>query len=673
MDNQHREFIESAQYDYETFDDQRSQAEEDIRFCLATGGQWDNWSPQIDKRFNGRARLEFDFTTQGLNRHMAEWSAERRDVLFSPNDDQTTDDLAELMNGIYRRDYRMGGGRIAVDNAKLMQAMCGVGAVRLGTVYEDEEDPDDNRQRITFHPLHSAHSTVIWDAGAKLIDKSDADHVSLLEEFDPKALERKYPNVDIQSTFAPGDFKIWRRHVGKNSVYILTRYEKKKASKKVNVYIDPATGSKEFVDKADDDLVKDELIHDGWVLSHEKMVKRQWIEKSIIHGGGFLEKPTRIAGKHIPVIPFYGYYGYSEGREYFYGLIRKQKDPQRLVNMQVSALAEQAGQRANRIPMIDPEAIRGYEDKWNGDINAKNWLPLRPDVEEDGTVHPPFHGFLEPPSLDPNTAALIDFTSSYLRERGGGQFDEIKDNEMSGKAIKALVRRANMDAKPVMDNALVAIRRMGIIYGSMAQEVYGIRRSIKTIAADDSEKIVQLNKPVVDPATGHPMKSNNVSSGSFEVVVEVGLGYDTLREEAVDNIRGMMSDLPPDSPYYDVMLASWVTAIGQAGFEDLKTFARNQMLKSGMKKPETPEDEQYIEQNQEPGLQEQMAKAAMEQAMAEAKRSQAGAVKDVAQAKKYIAETKEIYSDIGIDQNNAIPEPVRNRMNELSRLRQAIQ
>lgn len=669
----HLEFIEQAKYDYETFDDQRDQAEEDIRFCLATGGQWDNWSPYIDARFNGRAKLEFDFTTQGLNRHMAEWSANRKDVLFSPDDDKTTDEDAELMNGIYRRDYRMGGGRIAVDNAKLMQAMSGCGAIHLGEVYENEEDPDDTRQRITFNPIHSAHSTVIWDAGAKLIDKSDANHVSWIEEFDKKTLERDYPNEDdLSTTFGPSGLKIWRRNDAKKSIHIMTRFEKKKAKKEVYVYINDSTGLKEFVNVEDDDLLRPELEADGYELAHKKKIIRQWVEKSIIHGGGFLQKPTKIAGKHIPIIPFYAYYGYSEGREYYYGLIRKQKDPQRLINMQVSTLAEVAGTRPNRIPMIDPQAIEGYTDIWNSNINDKNWLPIRPDIDEDGTVHPPFHGQLEPPVLDPNTAALVEFTSSYMQNRSGGQFDEIKDNEMSGKAIRQLVKRANMDAKPVDDNALVALRRVGVVYQSKAQEIYKGRRSIKTIAEDGSEKIVQLNKPMADEQTGEIVKSNNISAGNFECVVEVGPGYDTLHEEAIENIRGVMADVPPDSPYYDVLLASLVEAMGQGGFTQLKDFARKQMLKTGLKEPETPDDKAFLEQASQPGVEEEMAKAASEQALADAKRSQAGAVKDMAQAKKYIAETQEIYSDIGLNQTEANAVPLQNRKAELDRMRSAM-
>ena len=50
----------------------------------------------------------------------------------------------------------------------------GIGAWRLRTVYEDEEDPEDDRQRIRIEPIFDADSSVFFDLNAKRQDKSDA-------------------------------------------------------------------------------------------------------------------------------------------------------------------------------------------------------------------------------------------------------------------------------------------------------------------------------------------------------------------------------------------------------------------------------------------------------------------------------------------------------------------
>lgn len=73
-------------------------------------------------------------------------------------------------------------------------------------------------------------------------------------------------------------------------------------------------------------------------------MKRRRVYVSVVDGDGFLEKPRRIPGEHIPLIPVYGKRWFIDDIERVEGHIAKAMDPQRLYNLQVSMLADTAAQ-----------------------------------------------------------------------------------------------------------------------------------------------------------------------------------------------------------------------------------------------------------------------------------------------------------------------------------------
>lgn len=645
----HLEYIEAAKYDLVSFDEVREAAEDDIRFAVVDGAQWQNWSRHIETRFNGRPQMQLDFSTEEVNRHMAEWATQRNGVIFSPDDDATTPELAENLQGVYRRDYRKSGGQIAIDNAKLYQSLCGYGAWRFGTEYENPGDPEDDRQRIVFHPIDSAHSTVIWQSGSKKIDKSDAKRVSLIEEFDHKILEDEYPGIKKFSSAISPNILQGRHHPGiHKAVFILTVYERKKKTEKKQVWVNTTTREKLFFKPDEVEFIQSELALEGFEYRSTRSITEFFVEKSVIHGDGFLEKPRRIAGEHLPIVPMYGYRGYVGGKEYFYGLIRKKKDPQRIVNMGMSGIVEVAGNKPNAVPLLDPREIKGYEHVWNGDISKKNWLPRKAIVDKLGNEISKPVDLLPPPQIDPNLNVVLDWSSGYLKEKNGGAIDEIKDTQMSGVALRRMYKRANMNTKLLDDNAMVSLKRGGEVYASMAKEVYRIRRSIKAVDFDDSEKVIQLMNPIADPETGKIVMENDFSRGAFEVYADAGQGYDTMYDEALERISALLERITPEDKYYDPLMALFIDSIGDHGFKDLKKFNRRELIRLGLKDPETQEDQQIIQQAGQPTDQDRMNQAMLASLDAEAKENAANAVNKMVDAKKKMAETQKIYSEIGL-------------------------
>ena len=98
---------------FDLAEEQRDAANEDIRFCNVDGGMWEGWLEDTHGYNTNRARLEFDITTDYVNRYVGEWTMNRANVQYVPDDSATTDDDADLLNGIYRADFKDNDGQIA--------------------------------------------------------------------------------------------------------------------------------------------------------------------------------------------------------------------------------------------------------------------------------------------------------------------------------------------------------------------------------------------------------------------------------------------------------------------------------------------------------------------------------------------------------------------------------
>ena len=75
-----------------------------MRFCNVDGGMWEGWLENTHGYDSNRARLEFDITTDFVNRYVGEQKMNRANVRFKPVDG-TDDDNAEMWTGIYRGDF----------------------------------------------------------------------------------------------------------------------------------------------------------------------------------------------------------------------------------------------------------------------------------------------------------------------------------------------------------------------------------------------------------------------------------------------------------------------------------------------------------------------------------------------------------------------------------------
>ena len=528
LDSYKRDIINDA----DDQSDQRDKANQDFRFIHVPGGMWEDF---LETEFSNRTKLEFDQTSDFINRYLGEWSNNRMGVEYKPDDMKTSDEDAELLNGIFRADFRDESGKLSIDNAVQEQVICGYGCLKVGTHFIDEEDPDNENQRIDFRPITNAYNTVYWDRAAKRIDKRDARRCTVLEVFTKDSFEAEYKDMSAVSAYTPhtrsyNDFTT----SSKAAIYVATRYDIVRKKTKFFVYSNSKTREIESYIEEDHKLIEAELKADQFRKRiRTRVIIHQTVEKSVFSGEKFIHKPTRIPGKLIPIIPFYAYRSYVDGVERYYGLVRKLIDPQRLLNMQMSQLAENSASSGTEIPIFDPDQMSDNIASLWANRNNKPYMlakaltnPKTGEIIQHGPV-----GYLKPPVLDGATAALLQIVPQHIQQITGGAPQDTVDPDASGKAILALQKRENMKTATIMDNARSSIEWMGEVYQSIASEIYDTQRIMRLIGADGAQTQTQLFKEIMDEQTGVIIQGNNLRGKRFKAYSDVGPQYETMRAD----------------------------------------------------------------------------------------------------------------------------------------------
>jgi len=628
------EIHETISRDYFAQDDQRDAANEDLRFCDVDGAMFEDW---MREQYAYRPKLEFNKVVQGVYRYISEWRANKMDVKFVPDDAKTSEDDAQLLEGMFRKDFRRSGGFISVDQAVQEQAKTGVGAFRLSTEFVDEEDPENESQRIIFLPIYTAYNSVVFDANAKNIDKSDAKHVTVLTQMTQEAAEEEYGDK-VSSAFTPNDESRFNWSNNNNDQVWIGEYYEVRLEKVEAIIFKTPLGKKRTVYADEFKDLMEELADGGYEEVSRRKIKRKSIWKALISGTDFLEEFHRIPGKMLPIVPMYGYRSYVDGQEFYYGLVRKQKDANRLFNMAANSMAENAATTQKEIPIFTEDQVEGRENALSQmHLGKFNYVVINPSEDAEGnTIATGPIGTWAPPRLDPNHAAIMQLSADYIREETGGNPQDVLDPQASGKAINAVQQRVDMQTFMLMDNVSVALTRCGQVYRSMASEIYAEERLIGILKEDDTESREMLFDIIVDKKTGQPKAVNDVTKGVFEVVVETGPGYSSRRREALETLMGVANipSVANDQEMSNAVMLSIIENIDGPGMDAAKELARKRQVLSGSRDPETEEEFAMVQQQQQQG---QQPDAMMIAAMAEQKKAEAEQIS--AQTKVMTAQT----------------------------------
>ncbi len=633
--------------DFDVLQDQRDAANEDMRFVNVDGGQWEGFLEDV---YENRAKPEFDIVSGPKNRFVGEWNQNRLGVEFKPDGDSTTDDDAELLSDVYRADFRDNSGKTAVDNAVDEMATCGFGAFKIAPEFEDEEDEENENQNIVWEPIHNAYNTVAFDQASKRADKEDARWVTELVPYTKEAFEDQFPGKKPSSAYEPADRSYLNTTASADCIYVAVRREVVKKREKVYIYNNLESGKVERYREEAHEAKKAELkgsdVHE---FVRERTITRRSIFISTFSGEEFLEAPRRIAGKWLGIVPVYGYRAYIDGQEWYYGLVRKLKDAGRAFNVQMGQVVENAASSEPGLPIFDRKQVESIaiQQSWNSRNASYRVVDALKD-DNGNIVAPGPIAYTQPSTLDPNTALLLQVIPQYMQSEAGQVADSV-DPDSSGKAINAMIKRENLNTQILNDNIRNAIAFSGKVYQSIFEDINDIPRSVRTLSKDGTDGRAQLLKTEYDGEK--IVEANNLRGKKFRAFADVGPQYESVREQTVEELKGMLDALSQTEAgmkYTPAVISTILENVSGVGLGPLKKMVRRDSLLMGLVEPESDEDKEFLAQQQQPkeDPQQALVEAAANQQNAEAENLRASSLEKAASAELKGAQTQKTLSEI---------------------------
>lgn len=618
----------------------RAEALKERRFATIPGAQWeDYWA----KQFENRPKLEVNMVHLALIRVEDEWRNNRISVDFQSREGDEYDDLADVCAGLYRADEDDSGAREAYDNAVQEAIGGGMGGWRLRAAYEDEYDDDNDKQRIRIEPIYDADQCLYFDLNSKRQDKADAKHCWVLTSMTRKAYEEEYgdkvdawPDPSTRGWTGQFDWLV------ADTVYIAEYYRVEESSETVLTFTDIAGDEEKLTErqvmaevepvldereKQDDEatlaaaIAQREAI--GTKLTGTKKAKRKKVRKYILGGGGVIEDCGYLPGSSIPIIPVYGKRWFVDNIERFMGHVRLAMDSQRLLNMQLSKMAETAAKAGDSKPIFAPEQMDPVIAQMWADDNIKNhpFLYAKPLTNPDGSLaNAGPVGMTQAAAVPPVTAALIQIAQGALTELlGSAQAPEQIVSNTSGKAVNLTQQRQDARAYVYLDNAAKAMRRCGQIWLEYAQELYVEEgRKMKSLSSQGEVASVVLSRPVLGE-NGTVTYENAIADAKCDVTVDIGPSSGSKRQALVQALTNVMQ-VTADPQQAQVLTAMILRNIEGEGMRDMHEFQRKKLLAMGIGQPTDKDKAEAAQQPPaQPDAQEQflMASAAKQAAAAQ--------------------------------------------------------
>lgn len=581
--------------DWAASDEARTEATNDLFFSRIS--QWDDW---LNEYTTLQYRGQFDVVRPVVRKLVAEMRQNPVDVLYKPKDGADPN-AADILMGMYRTDMRHNTAKISVNVAVREQIEAGVGAWRLVTDYEDQ-DPTSNNQVIRRVPIHEACSHVVWDANAKQMDKSDAKHCTIISAMSKDGWEAFAEEHDLDEedipTFQSPDSNWAFPWATKDVYYVAEYYEVEEKKETVFIYQDPMTDEPVSYFKRDINDVIDEIADRGLQKIGERKVKRRRVYKSLLTNTSILKDRELIAGEHIPIVPVFGEWSFAGDKEVYEGVVRLTKDGQRLRNMIMSFNADIVARSPKKKPFFFPEQIAGYEHMYSGTDDYPYYLINRTD-ENNGDLPVQPLGYYENPEVPQANAYMLEAATGAVKEVATlGVDSEAAGGQVAFDTVNQLNMRADLETYVFQDNLATAMRRDGEIYASMVNDIYDVPRNVSMTLEDGSEKDVELLSQVVDFQTGRVVTLNDIR-GRYETYTDVGPSFQSMKNQNRSEILDLMSKVPPGTPEFQMLMLQYFTLLDGKGVELMREYANRQLVTMGLKKPETPEEQQWLAQAQQ--------------------------------------------------------------------------
>lgn len=294
-------------------------------------------------------------------------------------------------------------------------------------------------------------------------------------------------------------------------------------------------------------LIKLEMDGNGKPVQRES-VKRavKWCKINaveILEGNEDLTDGLEWKGKYIPLIQVQGRVKNIRGQRRLAGMVRNNRDAQRMYNYWVTAFTEMVALAPKSPWTAAAGQIEKYKKIWDT-ANDEAWpyLPYDPVSVGGQLVGPPQRQTFEPPvnaiisairQADNDLKAGFNIYDAALGQKGPQE---------SGKAILARTRESESGNYNWIDNMKKAIEHVGEILLDLIPTRYDAARTITIVRPDSKQEVALINQEFVDPKGNR--KLIDMAKGTYSCVAQVESGDGTKRQEAVAAMMQLIQSEP---------------------------------------------------------------------------------------------------------------------------------
>lgn len=502
---------------------------EDVDFVAG-----DQWKPEaIRQRAQAnRPALTMNrlsvFTQQIINESRDREPALKITAADAPDEEtqQVYRDTAEAIQQIIRQIEYESDANVAYDQTAEQQVISGRAYLRLKTEYER----GSFRQKLCIKAIPNQFS-VWFDPNAKEYDRSDALYCFVVEEMSRAEYKRRFPKQyeTLREWESSPDTSLadWIGRGEQGAVriaeYWVVDYKKRKLYLLPDGSVTAERDAKQFAvaEREEEYPVVTQYLIDG----AQVIEKRPWL------------------GSRIPIFPVFGKEIIVRGKRRTFSLIRPAKDPQTLVNVYASGIAEQIAAVPKMPYLVAEGQLAGRESEWQqASIVPKAFLQYKRFVN-DIDMGVPQRETYEPPiqALSLGMAQAIDSIKATL-----GIFDASlgnESNEKSGVAIKARQAQTNIANFHFIDNQARSRKALGESILELLPIIYEDRQTLTGRTQDGKSIVYRLDGPTEDPETGRRL-TVDLQRFKGQVTVSTGPSYTSQRQEALSVYSEVMRSDP---------------------------------------------------------------------------------------------------------------------------------
>jgi hypothetical protein len=279
--------------------------------------------------------------------------------------------------------------------------------------------------------------------------------------------------------------------------------------------------------KAYNSMYQDDQVQllEYWV----KNVETGYVEQYIISGSDILEENISYRGTNIPIGIVTGEEYWVDGKRKFKGIIRDNKDIQRLLNLTKSRSADHIGQSSQAQWLTSSNAMSGYQGVWES--SNLSGLPVLPYKATPGEPPPQR---IEAPAPPTGYMAVGSEADADLRAAIGIR-DPLADvpETQSGKAISLQISQGNIGTYQFFASLKSVIRYCATDLVELIPYYYNYEHIRMIMGNDGNVTAVQIKQQYEENGK---QVMHDLAQGKYSVVLSEGADYETQRQEALERI-----------------------------------------------------------------------------------------------------------------------------------------